>query len=169
MVCSKLLLGGKIMFVTYLTYSCVSVLLKNCRLSVVLLHCHPFESAASSCHHHLMVFLLLFCISEIPKKNYIRSDKNLALLDTLSDSLARSKHTVDILPPSSCLKAFPCEWLFLPPCVGWLFSFLWLTCLTSNPLVTASSSVWARSKQCPFIFLGLKDRWHRHYLLGCHC
>lgn len=88
MVCSKLLLGGKIMFVTYLTHSLVSVLLKNCRLSVVLhilLHSHPFEPAASSSHHRLMAFLVFFCISEIPEDNYIRSDKNLASLDTLPD------------------------------------------------------------------------------------
>lgn len=76
------------MFVTYLTHNLVSVLLKNCKLSVVLhilLHSHPFEPAASSCHHNLMAFLLFFYISEIPKNNFIRSDKNLASLDTLPD------------------------------------------------------------------------------------
>lgn len=51
------------MFVTYLTHNLVSVLLQNCRLSVVLhilLHSHPFEPAASSSHHCLMAFLVFF-------------------------------------------------------------------------------------------------------------
>lgn len=128
MVCSKLLLGGKIMFVTYLTYSLVSVLLKNCRLSLVLhilLHSHPFEPAASSCCHHLMAFLLLFCISEIPKNNYIRSDKNLASLDTLPDPLARSKHTSFLwifFPLPAVLKPFCVNGSALLPCV-WLAFF----------------------------------------------
>lgn len=76
MVCSKVLLGGKIVFVTYLTHSLVSVLIKHWRLVLlILLHSHPFELASSTYHHHLTTLLLFFHISEITEDNYIWSEK----------------------------------------------------------------------------------------------
>lgn len=66
------------MFVTYLTHSLVSVLIKHWRLYLVLLillHSHPFELASSTYNHHLITLLLFFHISEITEDNYIRSEK----------------------------------------------------------------------------------------------